>query len=58
MSRLTGSVTANGSFNLTATDLTTDQVGGSLAGTVSGTTISGTFDDGIGGTGPFSLVKQ
>jgi hypothetical protein len=58
MANVTGSVTANGSFNLTATDPTTHQVGGSLAGTVSGTTISGTFDDGIGGTGPFSLAKQ
>jgi hypothetical protein len=55
---ITGSVTASGSFTLTAFDPTTNQVGGSLTGTLSGTTLLGTFDDGMGGTGPFSLVKQ
>lgn len=55
---VTGSVTAAGSFSLTVSDPTTHQAGGSLTGTVSGTTLSGTFDDGIGGTGPFTLTKQ
>lgn len=55
---VTGSVSASGAFTLLAIDPTTQQVGGSLIGTVSGTTISGTFDDGMGGTGPFTLTKQ
>ena len=55
---VTGSVKADGSFTLTVTDPTTQQTGGSLAGTASATTLSGTFDDGIGGTGPFTLTKQ
>jgi hypothetical protein len=50
---ITGSVTANGSFTVTV-----PTGGGSLAGTVSGSTLSGTFDDSMGGTGPFSLARQ
>lgn len=53
-----GSVTADGSFTATAFDPTTLQVGGTLTGTISGTTLSGTLDDGMGGIGPFSVVKQ
>ena len=55
---VSGSVTASGSFSLSVTDPTTQQSGGSLTGTISGTTLSGTFNDGIGGTGPFTLTKQ
>ena len=55
---IAGSVKADGSFTATASDPTTHQVGGSLAGTASGTTLSGTFNDGMGGTGPFTLTKQ
>jgi hypothetical protein len=55
---VTGSVAADGSFTLSAFDPSTQQSGGSLTGTASGTTLSGTFDDGIGGTGPFTLTKQ
>lgn len=55
---VSGSVTSNGSFSLTVTDPTTQQSGGSMTGTISGTTLSGTFDDGIGGGGPFTLTKQ
>lgn len=54
----TGTVSANGSFTLVAIDPTTQQVAGSLTGIVSGTTISGTLNDGMGGTGPFTLTKQ
>lgn len=50
---ITGSVTASGSFTVTPS-----QEGGSLTGTLSGTTLSGTFTDSSGDTGPFSLVKQ
>lgn len=55
---ISGTVTANGSFTSTATDPTTLQSHGGLTGTISGTTLSGTFDDGNGGTGPFTLTKQ
>ena len=55
---VSGSVTANGSFSLTVTDPTTQQSGGSMTGTISGTTLSGTFNDGIGGGGSFTLTKQ
>ncbi|HEX5244908.1 MAG TPA: hypothetical protein VFW23_16745, partial [Tepidisphaeraceae bacterium] len=54
---VSGSVAASGSFSLTVTDPSTQQSGGSLAGTISGTTLSGTFNDGIGGGGPFTLTK-
>jgi hypothetical protein len=53
-----GSVKADGTFTLTTSDPITHQAGGSLAGTASATTLSGTFDDGMGGTGPFTLMKQ
>ena len=55
---VSGSVTANGSFSLTVTDPTTQQSGGSMTGTISGTTLSGTFNDGIGGGGSLTLTKQ
>ena len=55
---IAGSVKADGSFTATASDPTTHQVGGTLAGTASGTTLSGTFNDGMGGTGPFTLTRQ
>ena len=50
---VTGSVQADGSFTLTVA-----QGGASLTGAASTNTLSGTFNDGIGGTGPFTLNKQ
>ena len=53
-----GSVEASGSFSLTVTDPTNQQSGGSMTGTISGTTLSGTFSDAAGGGGSFTLTKQ
>lgn len=50
---ITGSVAADGTFSFTATG-----GAGSVTGAAAGTTLAGTFDDGMGGSGPAILVKQ
>ncbi|HEX5243205.1 MAG TPA: hypothetical protein VFW23_08055 [Tepidisphaeraceae bacterium] len=55
---VSGSVAANGSFSLTVSDSSNQQSGGSMTGTISGTTLSGTFSDAAGGGGSFTLTKQ
>lgn len=53
-----GSVAASGSFSLNVTNQSNQQSGGSMTGTLSGTTLSGTFSDAAGGGGSFTLTKQ